>query len=174
MLATSPVDGASIIIGNITEEDTIARIKQTLDERKLNVVVSDISPNLTGRYDTDQTISLELSTLVLDAAMEFIPHGGSFVTKIFQGTGIEGLVAAARDRFSNVQRYSPTASRSASSETYLICQNRLPRPRRKAQGKSALEQVQNHLSELGIVVEGESDEVESKVGFRRIQKREEE
>jgi len=174
LLATSPVDGASIIIGNITEEDTIARIKQTLDERKLNVVVSDISPNLTGRYDTDQTISLELSTLVLDAAMEFIPHGGSFVTKIFQGTGIEGLVAAARDRFSNVQRYSPTASRSASSETYLICQNRLPRPRRKAQGKSALEQVQNHLSELGIVVEGESDEVESKVGFRRIQKREKE
>jgi len=174
LLATSPVDGASIIIGNITEEDTIARIKQTLGERELNVVVSDISPNLTGRYDTDQTISLELSTLVLDAAMEFIPHGGSFVTKIFQGTGIEGLITAARDRFSNVRRYSPTASRSASSETYLICQNRLPRPRKKAQGKSALEQVQNHLSELGIVVEEESDEVESKVGFRRIQKREEE
>ena len=174
LLATSPVDGASIIIGDITEEDTIARIRQTLGERGLNVVVSDISPNLTGRYDTDQTISLELATLVLDAAMEFIPPGGGFVTKIFQGTGIEGLVAAARDRFSNVQRYSPTASRSASSETYLICQNRLPRLRGRAQGKSASEQVQIHLSELGVVVEEESDEVESKVGFRRIQKREEE
>jgi 23S rRNA (uridine2552-2'-O)-methyltransferase len=174
LLATSPVDGASIIIGDISEEDTIARIRQTMGERQLNVVVSDISPNLTGRYDTDQTISLELSTLVLDAAMEFIPPGGSFVTKIFQGIGIEGLVTAARDRFSNVQRYSPTASRSASSETYLICQNRLPRARGKARGKSAAEQVQNHLSELGIVVEEESDEVESRVGFRRIQKREEE
>jgi len=174
LLATSPVDGASIIIGDISEEDTIARIRQTMGERQLNVVVSDISPNLTGRYDTDQTISLELSTLVLDAAMEFIPPGGSFVTKIFQGIGIEGLVTAARDRFSNVQRYSPTASRSASSETYLICQNRLPRARGKARGKSAAEQVQNHLSELGIVVEDESDEVESRVGFRRIQKREEE
>ena len=104
----------------------------------------------------------------------FIPPGGSFVTKSFQGTGIEGLVTAARDRFSNVQRYSPTASRSASSETYLICQNRLPRPKGGAQGKSASEQVQNHLSELGIVVEEESDEIESKVGFRRIKKREEE
>ena len=106
--------------------------------------------------------------------MEFIPPGGSFVTKIFQGTGIEGLVAAARDRFSNVQRYSPTASRSASSETYLICQNRLSRPRGKARGKSASEQVQGHLSELGIVIEEEFDEVKSKVGFRRVQKREEE
>jgi len=174
LLATSPVDGASIIIGDISEEDTITRINQTLGERELNVVVSDISPNLTGRYDTDQTISLELSTLVLDAAMEFIPPGGSFVTKIFQGTGIEGLVTAARDRFSNVQRYSPTASRSASSETYLICQNRLPQPKGEARGKSASEQVHNHLSELGIVVEEESDEVESKVGFHLIKKREEE
>ena len=149
------------------------QIRDSLGERELNVVVSDISPNLTGRYDTDQTISLELSTLVLDASMEFIPSGGGFVTKIFQGTGIEGLIDAAKDRFSNVQRYSPTASRSASSETYLICQNRLPQPRARAQGKSALEQVQMHLSDLGIVVEGESDEVESKVGFKRLRKREE-
>ena len=173
LLATLPVEGALIIIGDVTEERTIGQIRDALGEREFNVVVSDISPNLTGRYDTDQTISLELSTLVLDASMEFIPSGGSFVTKIFQGTGIEGLIDAAKDRFSNVQRYSPTASRSASSETYLICQNRLPQPRARAQGKSALEQVQLHLSDLGIVVEKEADEVEFKVGFKRLRKREE-
>ena len=173
LLATSPVEGAQIIIGDVTEEGTMGQIRDALGEREFNVVVSDISPNLTGRYDTDQTISLELSTLVLDASMEFIPSGGSFVTKIFQGTGIEGLIDAAKDRFSNVQRYSPTASRSASSETYLICQNRLPKPRARAQGKSALEQVQLHLSDLGVVVEEEVDEVETKVGFKRLRKREE-
>ena len=173
LLATSPVEGAQIIIGDVTEEGTMGQIRDALGEREFNVVVSDISPNLTGRYDTDQTISLELSTLVLDASMEFIPSGGSFVTKIFQGTGIEGLIDAAKDRFSNVQRYSPTASRSASSETYLICQNRLPRPRARAQGKSALEQVQLHLSDLGVVVEEEEDAVEPKVGFKRLRKREE-
>ena len=173
LLATSPVEGALIIIGDVTEERTIGQISDALGEREFNVVVSDISPNLTGRYDTDQTISLELSTLVLDASMEFIPSGGSFVTKIFQGTGIEGLIDAAKERFSNVQRYSPTASRSASSETYLICQNRLPQPRARAQGKSALEQVQLHLSDLGIVVEKEADEGEFKVGFKRLRKREE-
>ena len=52
LLATSPVEGASIIIGDITEEGTITRIREILSERELNVVVSDISPNLTGRYDT--------------------------------------------------------------------------------------------------------------------------
>ncbi len=173
LLATSPVEGARIIIGDITDEVTIGQIRDSLGERELNVVISDISPNLTGRYDTDQTISLELSTMVLDASMQFLPPGGCFVTKIFQGTGIEGLVDAARDRFSNVQRFAPTASRSASSETYLICQNRLPRPRDRTRGKTALEQVQLHLSKLGVVVEEEVDEPPTKVGFRRLQKREE-
>tara|TARA_Y100001960_G_C14559153_1_gene769852 strand:+ start:363 stop:935 length:573 start_codon:yes stop_codon:yes gene_type:complete len=170
LLATSPVDGAVVIIGDITDESTIERISEALEGREINVVVSDISPNLTGRYDTDQTISLELSTLVLDAAMRFVPAGGSFVTKIFQGTGIEGLVDAAKDRFSNVQRYSPTASRSSSSETYLVCQNRLPRVRATARGKTALEQVNEHLGDLGIVVDESEEDEETVVGFRKLSK----
>ena len=170
LLATSPVEGAMIIIGDITDDSSIERINETLGGREINVVVSDISPNLTGRYDTDQTISLELSTLVLDAAMRFIPTGGSFVTKIFQGTGIEGLVNAAKDRFSNVQRFSPTASRNSSSETYLVCQNKLSRVRPAARGKSALEQVNGHLSELGILVEEVEEDEETVFGFRRLDK----
>tara|TARA_B100000700_G_scaffold72390_1_gene80629 strand:+ start:4292 stop:5038 length:747 start_codon:yes stop_codon:yes gene_type:complete len=170
LLATSPVEGAVVIIGDITDDSTIERISESIEGRDINVVVSDISPNLTGRYDTDQTISLELSTLVLDAAMRFVPAGGSFVTKIFQGTGIEGLVEAAKDRFSNVQRFSPTASRSSSSETYLICQNRLPQVRPAARGKTALEQVNEHLEGLGILVEETEDEEETVVGFRRLNK----
>ena len=159
-----------MIIGDITDDSTIERINESLEGREINVVVSDISPNLTGRYDTDQTISLELSTLVLDAAMRFVPAGGAFVTKIFQGIGIEGLVEAAKDRFSNVQRFSPTASRSSSSETYLVCQNRLPRVRAAARGKTALEQVNEHLGRLGILVEEAEEEEETVVGFRRLNK----
>ena len=170
LLATSPVEGAAVIIGDITDESTIERISEALDSREIDVVVSDISPNLTGRYDTDQTISLELSTLVLDTAMRFVPAGGSFVTKIFQGTGIEGLVEAAKDRFSNVQRFSPTASRSSSSETYLVCQNRLSRVRAAARGKTALEQVNEHLGELGILVDESEEDEETVVGFRKLSK----
>ena len=173
LLATSAVEGAEIIIGDITERSTIERIADIVGERNLNAVVSDISPRLTGRYDTDQAISLELSTTALDAAMALLSPGGSFVTKVFQGAGIEGLVDSAKQRFSSVGRFSPTASRSASSETYLVCQNKLPKPRGSAAGSTALQQVREHLASIGIVVEGQNEVEEgTKVGFRKLDKRE--
>ena len=176
LLATSPVEGAKLIIGDATEDATITQVEEFLEGRLLNVVISDISPSLTGRYDTDQAISLELSTTVLDVAMGVLQPGGTFVTKTFQGTGIEGLVDAAKDRFSNVQRYAPTASRNASSETYLICRNKLPRPRRRADGRTAMEQVSDHLSDLGIVTtpNENGEDLPTMVGLRRLSKREEE
>ena len=173
LLATSAVEGAEIIIGDITERSTIERIAEIVGKRDLNAVVSDISPRLTGRYDTDQAISLELSTTALDAAMALLSPGGNFVTKVFQGAGIEGLVDSAKQRFSSVGRFSPTASRSASSETYLVCQNKLPKPRGSAAGSTALQQVREHLASIGIVVEGQSEVEEgTKVGFRKLDKRE--
>ncbi|MDP6885269.1 MAG: RlmE family RNA methyltransferase [Candidatus Thalassarchaeaceae archaeon] len=171
--STSPVEGASIIQGNITHAETIERIIELLDGRELNVVLSDISPKLTGRYDTDQAISLELSTMTLDVAMDMLVPGGSFVTKIFQGVGIEGLIQAAKDRFSNVQRFAPMASRNASSETYLVCRNRLPVPRKSAREMSAFAQVQEHLTALGVNVDNpdEGGDEDIAIGFRRVTKK---
>jgi len=172
LLATSAVEGAEILIGDITERSTIDRIAEFVGERDLNAVVSDISPGLTGRYDTDQAISLELSTTALDAAMALLSPGGSFVTKVFQGAGIEGLVDSAKQRFSSVGRFSPTASRSASSETYLVCQNKRPKPLGSAADSTALEQVREHLASIGVVVEGQSEVEEgTKVGFRKLDRR---
>lgn len=171
--STSPVEGASILQGDIGLIDTLERIEEILDGRQLNLVLSDISPKLTGRYDTDQSISLELSTMTLDVAMGMLVPGGSFVTKIFQGVGIEGLIEAARDRFSNVQRFAPLASRNSSSETYLVCRNRLPVPRQRARGLTANEQVQAHLTKVGVNVESETEEDTTEVvkGFRRFLKK---
>ncbi len=170
ILSTSPVDGAAILVGDITDEATIGAISAELGDRALNSVISDISPRLTGRYDTDQAISLELSTMALDVASELLTPGGCFVTKVFQGAGIEGLVDAARIRFSSVGRFSPTASRSASSETYLVCLNRFSRA--KGEELTAMEFVQSHLGSIGVVVENESrDEEDTKVGFRKLEKR---
>ena len=176
LLATSPVEGAKLIIGDATEDATIMQVEEFLGGRMLNVVISDISPSLTGRYDTDQAISLELSTTVLDVAMGVLQPGGTFVTKTFQGTGIEGLVDAAKDRFSNVQRYAPTASRNASSETYLICRNKLPRAKRGTNGRTAMEQVSDHLKNLGIVTNRNDpeEEVTTLVGLRKLSRKEEE
>ena len=170
LLSTSPVQGAQIIIGDIKSESTIEEIDRMLDGRMLNVLISDISPRLTGRYDTDQAISLELSTMVLDAAMPILSPGGTFVTKIFQGVGIEGLINAAKQRFSDVRRYAPTASRSSSSETYLICRNKLPIPHKDARGKTAYDQITEHLANLDIVIHIDDPPVESKIGIRRHKK----
>jgi len=170
LLATSPIDGVITLVGDITEESTIESILGELAGRGLNTVISDISPRLTGRYDTDQAISLELSTIALDVASELLLPKGCFVTKVFQGAGIEGLIGAAKLRFSSVGRFSPTASRSSSSEVYLVCQNKLSRNR--AGGESAMEFVQNHLGDIGIVVErGSETQEESLVGFRKIERK---
>ena len=173
LLSTSPIEGASVIIGDISENSTLEEISELLGDRNLNTVISDISPKLTGRYDTDQAISLELSTLVMDTAMLILTPGGNFVTKIFQGTGIEGLMKAAKQRFSNVQRYAPTASRKSSSETYLICQNKLPKVKGEAQGKTAFQQVQEHLEEIDVLVKkSETEETPMAKGFRKLEKKE--
>ena len=172
--STSPVEGSSIIQGDISKQDTIDRIEELLNGKELNVVLSDISPKLTGRYDTDQAISLELSTMTLDVAMGMLAPGGAFVTKIFQGVGIEGLILAAKDRFTNVQRFAPMASRNASSETYLVCRNRLPKPRKRALGMSAYSQVQKHLTDVGVNVEDDEEKQEIVSGFRRLSKKEQE
>jgi 23S rRNA (uridine2552-2'-O)-methyltransferase len=173
LLSTSPIEGASIIIGDISENSTLEEISQHLGERRLNTVISDISPKLTGRYDTDQAISLELSTLVMDTAMTILTPGGNFVTKIFQGTGIEGLMKAAKQRFSNVQRYAPTASRKSSSETYLVCQNKLPKPKLPARGKTAYQQVLEHLEEIDVLVKkSEKEKITTAKGFRKLKKKE--
>ena len=172
ILTTSAIDGAEVIVGDITQPETIERIMEILDGRGLSTVISDISPRLTGRYDTDQAISLELSTMALDVASALLVPGGGFASKVFQGAGIEGLVGAAKQRFSSVGRFAPTARRSASSETYLICQNKLPKPRGDGEGVTAMEQLKEHLASIGIVVDNEEPEGDTRVGFRRLERRE--
>ena len=170
LLVTAPVEGATVFVGDITHESTIDEITREIGEGALNSVISDISPRLTGRYDTDQAISLELSTMALDVASALLSPGGSFVTKVFQGAGIEGLVEAAKMRFSSVGRFSPTASRSASSETYLVCQKKLPEASKEG---TAMQHVEDHLASIGIVVEDDTEpEIDPIVGFRKLPKKE--
>ena len=144
------------------------------ENRRFNSIVSDISPSLTGQYDRDQAISMELVAMVFDFTMPLLAPGGSFVTKIFQGTGIEGIVNAAKNRFSRVQRFSPDASRNSSSEVYLVCKNRLPKPKKFSRGKSVAMELDLHLEKEGIIADGsevEDDEKPTKTGFRIVPKR---
>ncbi len=154
-----PVEGCTFIVGDITDSETQKKTVEAFSDSMINTIVSDISPNLTGNWSRDQIISLQLVASVFDFSLPLLCPGGNFVTKIFQGEGIEKLIQLVKPRFSSVKRYSPEASRNSSSEVYLICKNHVPW---KNSGTSI-------LSELNLIYDtedGDIDEAKSAIGFR--------
>ena len=121
-----PVEGATLLVGDITEELTQQKILEQLDNNIINAIVSDISPDITGNWSVDQSVAMTLVADVFDFSLPLLCKGGSFVTKVFQGVGIEELIKSVKPYFSEVRRYSPVASRNSSSEVYLICRNYMP------------------------------------------------
>jgi len=121
-----PIDGCTFIVGDVTEDEVQRKLVGCLDGRDVNTVVSDISPQLTGNWVRDQIISLQLVAMVFDFSLPLLTAGGNFVTKVFQGEGIENLIELVRPRFTNVRRHSPEASRKSSAEVFLVCRNHTP------------------------------------------------
>jgi 23S rRNA (uridine2552-2'-O)-methyltransferase len=163
-----PVDGANLLAGDITDSATQERVVKELNERPINVVVSDISPDITGNWSTDQAVSIDLVAKVLDFSLPLLCAGGSFVTKVFQGTGIDELIAVLKEHFSKVRRFSPEASRNASSEVYIICRNHQPW---KAPDMSLRQRWETLMSHLDGNESGEEIE-SSTVGFRVLKRTE--
>jgi len=130
--ACQPVEGSILLVGDITDPHTQQRVLDELKERPLNSIISDISPNITGKWDMDQAVAMTLVSLVFDFSLPLLCKGGSFVTKLFQGVGVEELIQVIKPYFSDVRRFSPHASRNSSSEVYLICRNFMPWKFKKA------------------------------------------
>ena len=190
LLACAPVEGAQFVIGDVGEQSSQEAILELLQEgrkvdgtffseiaddetRLFDTIVSDISPRLTGQYDRDQAISLELVAMVFDFTLPLLAPGGAFVTKIFQGTGIEGVVNAAKQRFTRVQRYTPDASRNSSSEVFIVCKHKLPKPKKGFRNTTVAQELDLHLESEGIIQSNEPEPVtEVKSGFRRVSKKE--
>ena len=190
LLACAPVEGAQFVIGDVSEQLSQEAILELLQEgrkvdgtfcseiaddetRLFDTIVSDISPRLTGQYDRDQAISLELVAMVFDFTLPLLAPGGAFVTKIFQGTGIEGVVNAAKQRFTRVQRYTPDASRNSSSEVFIVCKHKLPKPKKGFRNTTVAQELDLHLESEGIIQSNEPEPVtEVKSGFRRVSKKE--
>ena len=140
-----PVDGAQLMVGDITDPLTQERIVKELEQRQVNAVVSDISPDITGKWDVDQAVAMTLVAKVFDFALPLLCSGGWFVTKLFQGVGVEELIEAVKPHFSQVRRFSPEASRNSSSEVYLICRNHTPW---KAKSISILDRYENAVNKI--------------------------
>lgn len=113
-----PIDGVHFILGDITKDETIERIKSVRD--KFDVVLSDASPKITGKWTIDHLISVELARSAFKIAREVLKNGGNFVVKVFQGEEIQNLFKEFKPFFRFKKFHSPKASRKHSSEIYFI------------------------------------------------------
>ena len=115
-----PLKGAQFLQGDIREPETRKELEKLVP--KADVVLSDMSPNLSGNYSVDQARSVELSSLALELASERKAH--SFVVKVFEGSDFQDFRKAVIDEFGSVRTLSPEASRKQSSEIYLIAKRK--------------------------------------------------
>ena len=120
LLEVAPIPGVTVIRGDFSEEAVRDRIREALDGRKLDLVVSDLAPNLSGVSATDQARSIGLCEFALEFARSHLKPQGVFLVKVFQGAGYPEFLAAMRGAFVEVVSRKPGASRSGSSEMYLL------------------------------------------------------
>ncbi len=121
LLPMEPIAGVEILRGDFSEQDTLDRLLALIGERRFDLVISDMAPNLSGMDSVDQPKSIHLAELAFDLAREFLTPDGVFVSKLFQGAGFEDLVSQFRLSFKSVKFRKPDSSRSRSNEIYAVC-----------------------------------------------------
>lgn len=124
LLPMEPIEGVQFIQGDFREQDVLARLKDALRQgdgwRAVDVVVSDMAPNLSGVETVDAARVAHLVELAVDFAREHLRRDGALVVKLFHGSGYSDLVRLFRDTFRVVKPIKPKASRDKSSETFLV------------------------------------------------------
>jgi 23S rRNA (uridine2552-2'-O)-methyltransferase len=119
-----PIDASNVrtIIGDITEPKTIQNILEFLP-RSADVVVSDVSPNVSGIWELDHARQIDLASQSLRIATSILRSGGNFFVKAFQGNTLNRFVGEVKQHFSFVKLVKPKASRSKSAELYVLGRN---------------------------------------------------
>lgn len=120
ILPMDSLAGVEFIRGDFTEDAVFERILQAIGDTPIDVVISDMAPNMSGMNAVDQPRSMYLVELALDMARRVLARNGSFVAKVFQGEGFDALVSEARDAFARVVTRKPESSRARSREVYLV------------------------------------------------------
>lgn len=120
LLPVAPLPGVEVMQGDFTEPDTLAWLENTLLTARVDLVLSDMAPNMSGVMLRDQARHYELCELALDFAVNWLKPDGTFLVKVFQGSGFEDFRNAMRRAFEQVVIRKPDASRDRSSEVYLL------------------------------------------------------
>jgi len=120
VLPVEPLPGMTFIEGDFTEDEPLAALETALDGRRVDLVLSDMAPNMSGMTAVDQPRAMYLGELALAFASEWLKPGGDFLVKVFQGEGFDDFMAECRVAFEKVQTVKPKASRPRSREVYLL------------------------------------------------------
>jgi 23S rRNA (uridine2552-2'-O)-methyltransferase len=124
ILPMDAIEGVVFIQGDFREEGTLTALQNALIEQRassdVDVVVSDMAPNLSGIGDVDAARIALLIELAVDFSLQHLKPNGSLVVKLFHGSGYDALVQLFRKSFSVVKTFKPKASRDKSSETFLV------------------------------------------------------
>ena len=120
ILPMDPVAGVSFIQGDFTEEEILNQLLNEIGNRPVDLVISDMAPNLTGMKAVDQPAMIYLAELAVDLVQQVMTADGIFIAKLFQGEGFDEFVRNTRTVFNVVSLKKPDASRSKSREVYLV------------------------------------------------------
>lgn len=123
ILPMEALAGVTILEGDFTEQSALDELMAALDGQPVDLVLSDMAPNMSGVKAVDQPRSIGLVELAWDLAEQTLRPGGGFVTKAFQGEGFDPLRDTLRRRFGTVKIRKPGASRSRSPEVYVVARN---------------------------------------------------
>jgi 23S rRNA (uridine2552-2'-O)-methyltransferase len=120
ILPMEPMDGVTIIQGDFTEQDVHEQLLATINGRGVDLVISDMAPNISGLKAVDQPRAMYLAELALDLARDVLKTGGDFLCKVFQGEGFDAYLRDTRESFDKVLIRKPKSSRSKSREVYIL------------------------------------------------------
>ena len=120
LLPMEPIPGVEFMQGDFHDEEFVERFEEILGGRQVDLVMSDIAPNISGIPSSDQARSVYLAELALDFAQKHLAQGGRFLVKVFQGEGFDAFRKQMENEFKSVLVRKPQASRGRSSEVYLL------------------------------------------------------
>lgn len=120
LLPMEPIEGVEFVQGDFRDAAIAQQLAQRLDGRRVDLVVSDMAPNLSGIESADAARIAHLVELALEFARVHLKDDGALLVKLFHGSGYSQLVRLFKDEFETVKPLKPKASRSKSSETFLL------------------------------------------------------
>ena len=120
ILAMEPITGVEFIQGDFRDNEVLDKLLKVLDGASVDVLLSDMAPNVSGNKEVDQPRAIYLAELALDTDRNVLVEGGSFLVKLFQGKGFEAFHQNVRKSFNKVVIRKPKASRARSKEVYIL------------------------------------------------------